>query len=389
MLDPRIRTHTLASRRDEQAVHCDTDGLFVGPVPLLVREAGNGLRKSWAARPLAEINRDLERCYGLPIDVGSKMSGIETIAQALDERDLARACIVAVHLRIPPILEASPQALWKCAAALSDSGMLDVGGAARLAKFNPHHDERGRFATADGARGADAERLRPSHAVRVAQANAGSLSDLPIVGPAYEAGRRTRRAWEDWRASSGQDSTPAPKQANSQKDDAAETQKQPAASVGAPPPNQEEPEDARGQGDAKSQRPRKPSYKIGASDGGPGKWAQANENMKPNATAYQQKATGAPQGRVYNVANSEAKSGVTSFDGYDPATDTLIDAKYWNKWPIDKKFSADSVLKQARSQIKAAKGARIVWKMPSPERAAKVRSLLEKKGFLGITVEDF
>ena len=70
-------------------------------------------------------------------------------------------------------------------------------------------------------------------------------------------------------------------------------------------------------------------------DGGPAKWTKVNEGLAPEAAVYQQKATGAPQGTVVNVPNPDALTGVTSFDGYDPATNTLIDAKYWNKWPIN------------------------------------------------------
>jgi hypothetical protein len=103
--------------------------------------------------------------------------------------------------------------------------------------------------------------------------------------------------------------------------------------------------------------------------------------------AYQQKATGAPEGTVYNVPNPEAPSGVTSFDGYNPATNTLIDAKYWNKWPIDEVFSSRSVAEQAQSQIDAAKGTDIVWKIASPERASKVRNILNENRITGIAVE--
>ena len=109
----------------------------------------------------------------------------------------------------------------------------------------------------------------------------------------------------------------------------------------------------------------------GSSDGGPGAWTKANEGLAPEEAAYRQKATGAPQGTVYNVPNTDAPTGVTSFDGYDPAANTLIDAKYWNKWPIDEGFSSDSVVKQAQRQIDAARGMNIVWKIPSPETAAK------------------
>jgi hypothetical protein len=130
---------------------------------------------------------------------------------------------------------------------------------------------------------------------------------------------------------------------------AAEAPKQPVAAAGAPAPDPDDPQGSRRQDDAGGQTPKKPSYEIGASDGGPGQWTKVNEGLTPEEDAYQQKATGAPQGTVYNVPNPVAPSGVTSFDGYDPATNTLIDAKYWNKCPIDEVFSSRSVAEQAQS----------------------------------------
>lgn len=242
---PRIRMHTLSSSRDAQGVHCDAEGLFVGCVPLLEERPGFGLRKRWAVRPLAWINRDLEACYGLPIDVAAKMSGIEAVATALDERDVARACIVAVHLRIPPIPERTPLALAKCAAALAESGILDVGAAARLTKFNPHHDQAGRFASADGARSnATAPDKRNREAKPKGVQEAGVLGELfghripPPMG-----GYRPRR----YRQNENQSLTdPPPPIFPSGRPDASkekrppaavETQQTPAASAGTPEPN--------------------------------------------------------------------------------------------------------------------------------------------------------
>ncbi len=54
---------------------------------------------------------------------------------------------------------------------------------------------------------------------------------------------------------------------------------------------------------------------------------------------------------------------------------------------VDENFSSDSVLKQARSQIDAAKGTNIVWKIASPEKAANVSEILEDDGIVGIEIE--
>jgi hypothetical protein len=67
----------------------------------------------------------------------------------------------------------------------------------------------------------------------------------------------------------------------------------------------------------------------------------------------------------------------------------LIDAKYWNKWPIDEVFSSRSVAEQAQSQIDAAKGTNIVWKIASPEKAEEVRNILNGNRITGVAVEFF
>ncbi len=202
------------------------------------------------------------------------------------------------------------------------------------------------------------------------------------------AGEAARQWWNSSNHSSKPDGdTSSPPAQAEQPAAAVEAPKEPVAAAGAPAPDPDDPEGARRQDDAGNQTPRQPSYQLGSSDGGPGAWTKANEGLTSEEAAYQQKATGAPQGTVYNVPNPKAPSGVTSFDGYDPATNTLIDAKYWNKWPIDEGFSSDSVVKQAQSQIDAAKGTNIVWRIASPEKAANVQDILDEKRIFGITIE--
>ncbi len=139
-------------------------------------------------------------------------------------------------------------------------------------------------------------------------------------------------------------------------------------------PCQHDPSCVPKQAESADARLKKPSYRPGASDGGPGQWAFANEGMKDLPTTYQNKITGAPNGMIYRVQNPLTKKGVTKFDSYDSATNTLIDAKRWTGWPIGKQFSTDSVLEQANAQISAAgsSGARIRWVMSSQEKAGLV-----------------
>ncbi len=79
------------------------------------------------------------------------------------------------------------------------------------------------------------------------------------------------------------------------------------------------------------------SYKEGASDGGSGKWVADSPKYPrdPAHAGYQQRAAGAPPGMEYQVpAPVRLKpSGVKLFDGYDPATGHLLDAKNYVDWP--------------------------------------------------------
>jgi filamentous hemagglutinin len=124
----------------------------------------------------------------------------------------------------------------------------------------------------------------------------------------------------------------------------------------------------------------------GGGQPGPGAWATVNEGLSPAEAAYQQEVTGAPAGTVYNVPNPNTPSGVTSFDGYDPQTNTLVDAKLWNDWPIDKGFSIDSVVKQAQTQVQAADGANILWYVPSHQTAIAIQSIFASRQIEGIGI---
>ena len=58
-------------------------------------------QEQWIVRPEAELNEKLTLLYDLPIDVATKIGGMETIARALNDGKLALAKIAAVQLRFP------------------------------------------------------------------------------------------------------------------------------------------------------------------------------------------------------------------------------------------------------------------------------------------------
>jgi hypothetical protein len=55
----------------------------------------------WAARDERDLGGDLSRVYGFPVDVRAKLSGFATVASALQSRDIAKAQIAALLLRLP------------------------------------------------------------------------------------------------------------------------------------------------------------------------------------------------------------------------------------------------------------------------------------------------
>ena len=74
------------------------DGLFLGRTPLIERQGAR-----FAARGHTEIERLLSRAYGMDVAVDRLMSGLATVATALNANDPGLARIAAVHLRIPDL----------------------------------------------------------------------------------------------------------------------------------------------------------------------------------------------------------------------------------------------------------------------------------------------
>jgi len=126
---PEFQTIFRLGRRPGEGVFCDADGLLVGEVALLERSSDLGDAQGWRPRPVADLNRDLSRCYGLPIEIKTKAGGLESVARALGRGDLAQAQMTALHLRLPdpPDLAKSAgdvQALIDLARRLDASGRL-------------------------------------------------------------------------------------------------------------------------------------------------------------------------------------------------------------------------------------------------------------------------
>jgi len=104
-------------------VDCDEDGLFVAGVPLLEQSDVSG----WRARPVADLDRDLSKAYGMPVTLEAKVLGLAATARALGNGELARAQMTALFLRLPeppPLSKVTPPDLTGLAHLLEFSGLL-------------------------------------------------------------------------------------------------------------------------------------------------------------------------------------------------------------------------------------------------------------------------
>ncbi len=89
------------SLKTSDGVFCSDDGLFVGGVPLLERVSEGYDWARWQLRPVRDLNYDLAKRYGLPVDIERKVSGLSAIARALNNGDVMHARIASLHLQIP------------------------------------------------------------------------------------------------------------------------------------------------------------------------------------------------------------------------------------------------------------------------------------------------
>ena len=200
------RYFRLADRARGSGVCCSNRGLFVGETALLERADASDDRADWRPRPLADLNRDLARAYGLPVEFGAKIGGLAIVARALGRGDLAYAQIATLLLQIPdpPSLTksdpTSPESL-DLARNLQASGLLNRDwDPAKHPRWPAHSPDGvgGRFAPRDGA--AAAEASAPDASTIQAQVTLPLPFDIPAIefDPAAfgdrSADRRSRHA---------------------------------------------------------------------------------------------------------------------------------------------------------------------------------------------------
>jgi hypothetical protein len=86
------------NREDNLGLAFTTEGLILGRTPLIERRDAN-----FVVRGRSEIERLLSRAYRMDLAVDRIMSGLATVASALNADDPCLARIAAVHLRIPDL----------------------------------------------------------------------------------------------------------------------------------------------------------------------------------------------------------------------------------------------------------------------------------------------
>jgi hypothetical protein len=68
---------------------------------MLERARGNDRPGQWRPRPTIDLNRDLSKRYGLPVEINSRMERLAGIGRALDRGDLVYAMMATLHLDFP------------------------------------------------------------------------------------------------------------------------------------------------------------------------------------------------------------------------------------------------------------------------------------------------
>jgi hypothetical protein len=111
-------------------VSCDIDGPSIGPIRLLKRTAF-GLEP----RSLDELDFVLSHALGYPIDMAPKLKGLNAVANALENQNLAKAALITQFMWLPSLMDEA------------DLGRAIKADALLKAGFNPDQsrDEHGRW----------------------------------------------------------------------------------------------------------------------------------------------------------------------------------------------------------------------------------------------------
>ncbi|WP_239014633.1 Tox-REase-5 domain-containing protein [Archangium violaceum] len=119
--------------------------------------------------------------------------------------------------------------------------------------------------------------------------------------------------------------------------------------------------------------------------GGPGQWVEDTSSMSERSRAYQAQVTGAPKGWCYKICRNGR---CVEYDGYDPKTGTLLEAKgegydHWFKPNLEPLFEfegLEGLERQARRQTQLAGGLRVRWHVAQPRMVPILQKLFSEWG---------
>jgi len=131
----RLHDRTEGAARPK-GLSCDDDGLRFGGDFALIEAAEGPFGRVFRRRPVDQINRLLSAGYGAPVDLTAREPLLDRIAGCLAKGDVAQAQLLALQLRLPDLPD--------------DDATDRLARAEALLRFNPNHDDRGRFASAPG-----------------------------------------------------------------------------------------------------------------------------------------------------------------------------------------------------------------------------------------------
>ena len=113
--------------------------------------------------------------------------------------------------------------------------------------------------------------------------------------------------------------------------------------------------------------------------------------MSEQARVYQARVTGAPKGWCYKICHDGQ---CVEYDGYDPQTNTLLEAKAreYDKWfetDLKPKWNYQGLkglLDQAKRQLRSAGRLRVRWHVAEPRMVPILRKHFEAAGLGDIDI---
>lgn len=124
---------------------------------------------------------------------------------------------------------------------------------------------------------------------------------------------------------------------------------------------------------------------------GPGSWVSKVRSSKKPWRDYEQQVTGYPAGMEYEIVNPDGVA--VDFDGYDPGSNLLIEAKGDYEWAVgpDGKFKpgfgpAKDFPEELQRHflVAVAQGTPVEWRVAGPKSAAAIQRLIDERGYDGM-----